>query len=99
MRMTTGLIRVHRAVEGDLLGMAMTITMATVRRTPRAVRKGPGKGREQRIGRGKGRQLRTGNGRGRGRGMGRETVKGKVLLYTPKGEMITLVLLFWSCRR
>jgi hypothetical protein len=39
--------------------MAITMTMVRVRRTRRAVRKGPGKGREQRMG--------TIKGRGRGR--------------------------------
>jgi hypothetical protein len=67
--------------------MAMKMTMARVRRTPREVRKGPGKGREQRTGRGK------------GRGRGRETVKEKVLLSKQKGEMIFLVPLLRSCRR
>jgi len=42
--------------------------MARVRRTHRAVKKGPGKGREQMT------------GRGNGTGRGRETVKGNVLL-------------------
>jgi hypothetical protein len=48
--------------------MTMTLTTARVRRTCRGVRKGPGKGREQRM------------GRGQERGTGREAVKGKVLL-------------------
>jgi hypothetical protein len=67
--------------------MAITMTMARVRRTCREVCKGPGKGREQRTGRGK------------GSGRGRETVKGKVLLNKPQGEMISLVPLLCSCRR
>jgi len=91
--MTTGRIPVRRAVEGAVLAMAMTMTTARVRRTCRAVRKGPGKGREQRMGSGKGRQLRT--GRGKGRGMGRETVKGKVLFNTPQEEMISLQTWTW----
>jgi len=45
----------RRAVEGAVLTMAMTMMMARVRRTPRAVRKGLGKGRDQRMGQGKGR--------------------------------------------
>jgi hypothetical protein len=61
--------------------------MARVERTRKAVRKGPGKGREQRTGRGK------------ARGRGRETVTGKVLLNKPQGEMISLVPLLWSWRR
>jgi hypothetical protein len=85
--MTTGQITEHRAVKGAILAIAMTITMARVRRTHRAVRKGPGKGREQRTGRGK------------GRGSGRETVKGKVLSNKPQGEMMSLVPLHCNCRR
>jgi hypothetical protein len=46
----------------------MKMITRRLRRTRRAVRKGPGKGREQRMGWGK------------GRGRGREMVKGKVLL-------------------
>jgi len=49
--------------------------------------KGPGMGREQMMGRGK------------GRGRGRETLKRKVLLNKPQGEMISLVPLLCSCRR
>jgi len=85
----------RRAVEEAILAMEITMTTATVRRTRRAVGQGPGKGREQRIGRGK--------GRGRGmqwtkeRGRGRETLKGKVLLNKPQGEMISLVPLLCSC--
>ena len=86
MMMTTGRIPVRRAVEGAVLAMAMTMTTARVRRTRRALRKGPGKGMEQRTGRGK------------GRGRGWETVKGKVLLNEPQGEMISLVPLLCSCR-
>jgi hypothetical protein len=68
MMMRTGRIPERRAVDGAVLTMTMTMATARVRRTCRAVRKGPGKGREQRMGRGK------------RRGRGRETVKGKVLL-------------------
>ena len=67
MMMRTGQIPERRAVDGAVLAMKMTMMTARVRRTRRAVRKGPGKGREQRMGRGK------------GRGTERETVKGKVL--------------------
>ena len=77
----------RRAVEGDVLAMAMAMTMARVRKTCREVRKGPGKGREQMTGRGK------------ARGRGRETVKGNLLLNKPQGEMISLVPLLCSCRR
>jgi len=47
--MRTGRITERHVVEGAVLAMAMTMTMAMVRRTCRAVRKGPGKGREQRT--------------------------------------------------
>ena len=95
--MTTGLIPVRRAVEEAVLVMAMTVTTTRVRRTHRAVRKGPGMGREERMGRGTGRRLRT--GRRRERGSGKETVKGNVLLNTPQQEMISLVLLLGCSRR
>jgi len=74
--MTTGGIPGRRAVEGVVLAMANKMTTGRVRRTHRAVRKGPGKGRVQRMGQRKrrGRQPR----KGRGRGM--DMVKGKVLL-------------------
>jgi len=68
MMMRTGRIPERRAVDGAVLALTMTMMTARVRTTRRAVRKGPGKRREQRMGRGK------------GRGRGRETVKGKVLL-------------------
>jgi len=77
-------------VEGVVLAMAMTMMTARVRRTRRAVRKEPGKGRVQRMGRGKGR------GRQRRKGRVRETVKRKVLLNKPQEEMISLVQLLWS---
>jgi len=95
--MTTERIPVGRAVEGAVLAMATTMTTARVGRTSRAVRKGPGKGREQRIGMGKGWRLRT--GRGKGRGKRRETVKGKVLFNTTQEEMISLMPLLCSCGR
>jgi hypothetical protein len=53
--------------------MAITMTIARVRRTRRAVRQGAGKRREHRMGRGNER------GKGRGKRRGREMVKGKVL--------------------
>jgi len=91
----SGLMLERRVVEEAILAMEITMTTARVRRTLRAVGKGPGKGREQRIGRGKGR------GRGRqwtkARGRGRETLKGKALLNNPQGEMISLVPLLCSC--
>jgi hypothetical protein len=80
--MTPERIPVRRAVEGAILAIEMPMMTARVRRTRRALRKGPGKGRKQRTGRGK----------------GRETVNGKVLLNEPQGEMISLVPLFCSCR-
>jgi len=61
--MSTGQIPEHRVVEGAVLAMEITMTMARVRRTWWAVRTGPGKESEQRTGRGK------------GRGRGREKVK------------------------
>jgi len=85
--MRTGQIPERRAVDGAVLAIKMRMMTARVRRTRRAVRKGPGKGRELRM------------GRGNGRGRGRETVKGKVLLNKPQGEMISLLPLLCSCRR
>jgi hypothetical protein len=89
MMMRTEQIPECRTVEGAVLAMAMTITIVRVRRTPRAVRKGPGKRSEQ----------RTERGKGKGRGRGRKMVKGKVLLNKPQGKMISLVTLLCSCRR
>jgi len=87
MMMRTRRIPERGAVEGAVLAIAMTMTMAKVRRTRRAVRKGQGKGREQRTGRGK------------GRGSGWVTVKGRLLLNKPQGEMISFVPLLCSLRR
>ena len=84
--MRTAQIPERRGVDGVALAIAMTITMARVRRTRRVVSKGPGKGREHRTVRRK------------GRGRGRETVKGKVLLNKPQGEMISHVPWHCSCR-
>jgi hypothetical protein len=95
MMMTTRRIPERRAVDGAVPAMAMTMTTARMRRTRSAVRKGPGKGRIQRMGRGKGRGRQPRKGRGRGR----EMVKGKVLLNKPQEEMISLVPLLCSCRR
>jgi len=50
IRRRTGQIPQRLAVDGALLAMAMTMMMATVRRTCIAVKKKPGKGREQRMG-------------------------------------------------
>jgi len=104
--MRTAQIPKHWAVEEAVLVMAMTMTMARVRRTPRAVRKWLGMGREQQRGRGTGRWLSMGReiGRGsrkqRGKGMGRarEIVKGKIVLHKPQGEIISLLPLLWSWR-
>ena len=85
--MRTWQMPVGREVEGAVLAIAMTMTMAKVRRTRRVVSKCLQKGREQRT------------GRGQGRGRGTETVKGKELLNKPQGEMISLVPLVGSCRR
>jgi len=82
-------------MEGAVLAMAMTMATARVSRTHRAVTKGPGKARVQRMGRGTGR----GRQRRKRRGRRRETVKGKILLYKPQEEMISLVPLLCSCRR
>jgi len=95
--MRTRRIPVRRSADGAVPAMTMTMTTPRVRRTRRVVRKGPGKGREQRMGRGQGRRLKTARGKGRGRE--RETVKGKVLINKPQGEMISLVPLLCSCRR
>jgi len=51
--MRTARIPEGRAVNGAILALAMKMTMVRVRRTRRAVRKRPGKGREQWMGRGK----------------------------------------------
>jgi len=64
MMMRPGQIPEHRAVEGTVLAMAMTMTTGRVRRTRMAVRKGPGNGWEQRTARRK------------GKGRGSQTVKG-----------------------
>jgi hypothetical protein len=106
MMITNERFPVHRAVEGAVLDMAMTMITARVRGTRMPVRKGPGKGREQRIGRGQVRRMRMGREKGRrlrtGRGKGRcsewETVMGKVLVNTPQEEMISLVPLLGRCR-
>jgi len=58
--MRTGRIPERREVEGAILAMTITMTMVKVRRTRRVVRKGLGKGWEERMRRGKGRRLRTG---------------------------------------
>jgi hypothetical protein len=68
MMMTTGWIPEGQVVDGAVLAMTMKMTMVRVWRTCRAVRKGPVRGKEQRMGRGK------------GRGRGWETVNGNVLL-------------------
>jgi len=80
MMMRTGQIMELRAVEYAVLAIAMNTTMARVRRTCRVVRKGLGKGREQRIGRGNRRGLRTQRDKGTARG----TEKGMVLLNKPQ---------------
>lgn len=51
--MCTGRILELGAVQGAIQVMAMTITTVRVRRKHRAVRKGQGTGRVQRMGRGK----------------------------------------------
>jgi hypothetical protein len=65
--------------------MEINMTMVRVRRRCSEVRKGPGKGREQRTG--------MGNGRGR------QTDKGKILLNKRQGDVISFVALGCSCRR
>jgi hypothetical protein len=81
MLMRTGRILARSVADGVVLVMAMTMTIAGVRRTRRVVGKGPRRGSEGKT------------TRGMGRGRGRETLKGKVLLNTPQGEMISLVSL------
>jgi len=92
---TTGQIPEPRAMEGAVVAMATTMTTVRVRRTRRAVTKGTGKARVQKMGRGKG----WGRQRRKRRGRGSERVIGKILLNKPQEEMITLVLLLCSCRR
>jgi hypothetical protein len=72
------------AAEGAVQAMSMTMTVARVRRTRRAVRKGPAKGWKQRTGRIKETE--------------RETERGKVLLNEPLGVVISHMLLLCSCR-
>jgi len=101
MLMRTGQILKGGVVEGAIRPVAMTMTMARVSRPRRVVRKGPGKGRDQRMGQWKGSekgmegqmQWRKGTGRGS------EIVKGNVLLNKPQGKMISLVPLLCSGRR
>jgi hypothetical protein len=78
MIMRTGRIPEHQAVEGAVWAMAITITMENVRSACGAVRKGPGKGREQRTEKGKG------MGKGKGNGKGQGSVK-----QTPGGDDIS----------
>jgi len=52
MMRRSGQIHERQAVEESLVGMAMTMTTARVKRIRMAVGKGAGKGSEQRIGRG-----------------------------------------------
>ena len=93
MMMRTARIPEGRAAEGAVLAMAMTMMTPRVRRTRRAVRKKPGKGRVQRMGWGKG------SGRQQRKGRRREMVKGQVLLNKPQEDMISLVPLLCSCSR
>jgi hypothetical protein len=60
-------------VQEAIVAMVMTKIMRRVNRIHRAVGKGQGMGRKQRMGRGKGRQLRMGGGYEWGRGS--DTVK------------------------
>jgi len=53
MMMRTGRITDCQTLKGAILVMAITMTMARVRSTHRAVRKRPGKRSEQMMGRGK----------------------------------------------
>jgi hypothetical protein len=87
MMMATGWIPVRQAGEVAIVAMAMLMTTVRVRRICRAGGQGLEKGTGQRMGTGKGWQLKTGCGKGRG--MGRETDDGKVLLKTPLGDMIS----------
>jgi hypothetical protein len=93
--MRSGRVPEHRAVEGAVQAMAMTMTTVRVRSIHRAVGTKPRKARVQWMawGNGRGRQQRTGRGRGR------EMVKGKVLLNKPHKEMMTIMALLCSCRR
>jgi hypothetical protein len=82
MIMRTGRIPEHRAVEPAVLALAMTLTMARVRRTRSGVRQGPEKGMEHSTGRDKRKR----------KGRGSKTINGKVLLNKPHGEMIYVLL-------
>jgi hypothetical protein len=77
MMMRPGAIPQHHAVGGAILALAMTMIIARVKRTCRAVRRELGKGRGPEMEMGNGRRPRTGRGRCRqqrkGRGMGRGT--------------------------
>jgi len=53
MMVRTEQIQERRAVKGLSLAMVMTVTMVMVRRTRRAERKGPGRGKEQTMAGGK----------------------------------------------
>jgi len=76
--------------------LLVMVTMARVRRTRRAVRKGPGNVWKQRMRRGQGKLLRT--GRGKGSGWGRETVKWNVLWIKPQEMIISLMPLLCTNR-
>jgi hypothetical protein len=93
--MRTGRILEHRAVDGVVVAMAMTMTKARATRECRAVRKALGKGSEKYMGRGRtrGRQQR------KGRRRGREMVKRKVCSNKSQQEMTSLVPLLGNCRR
>jgi len=76
MKLRTGQIPEHRALEGANLAMAMTMKTPSVTRTRRAVRTEPRTGREQRMGRGNSWQQRTGMKWGRQQGKGRGRARG-----------------------
>jgi hypothetical protein len=84
MMMRTGRILQGRAVEEAVLVMAMTITTERLRRTRRAVRKEPRKGRVQRIGMGNGKGNATEEGKGKTHSKGKGIVK-----QTPGGDDIS----------
>jgi len=86
--MRTGRIPQHRAVEGVVLAMTMTMMTVRVRRTCRAVRKGLGKGKGTKHWKGKGKATDDGNGKEKGKGKGNSKEKG-IVKQTAGGDDIS----------
>jgi hypothetical protein len=91
-------------VEGAVLAMAMTITIAALMRKHWVVRNRLGQRGEHPTERGNETTYpmncdkRRGRQQGMGRGIGRRKGKGKVLHVIPKGDMLSLMLFFCSGR-